>query len=50
MSREKYVTLLGLALILVGYILEVLFYSSATDLLTCVGPDCIAAVGAAFSN
>jgi len=50
MTRERYVTLLGLALILVGYILEVMFYSSATDFLTCVGPECVAAVNAVFNN
>ncbi len=50
MSRERYVTLFGLLLILIGYILEVMFYSSATDFLSCLGPECIAAVNAAFTN
>jgi len=48
--RERYVTFVGLLLILIGYILEVYFYSGSTNLLSCTGTGCAAAVGAAFSQ
>lgn len=48
MKHEQVVTLLGLFLIVVGYVLEVYFYTGSTNLLTCVGEDCAAAVGAAL--
>lgn len=41
---ELYVTLLGFALILVGYIIEVVALGGFTSMSTCVGPDCAAAV------
>lgn len=47
-KREQVITMLGLALILAGYIMEVIFYASFTDLLNCSGFDCTAAARNAF--
>lgn len=47
---EQFVTLFGLALIVLGYILEVYFYTNATNLLTCTGEACAAAVGSVLFN
>jgi hypothetical protein len=46
MKREQIVTIVGLLLIVIGYALEVYFYTGATNLLTCTGEECVAAVGA----
>jgi len=43
-KREQTITMLALALILAGFILEVLFYADFTNFLTCVGTDCTATV------
>ncbi len=48
-KRERYVTLIGLVLIVLGYVLEVLFYSGSTEFFTCSGVECVAAINAAFS-
>jgi len=48
MRREQIVTLVGLLLIVIGYVIEVYFYTGSTNLLTCVGKDCVAAVGEVF--
>lgn len=48
MRKEQVVTVLGLALIITGYMLEVYFYSGSTNLLSCIGEECAAAVGAAL--
>lgn len=48
MKTEQLVTLFGLALIVLGYLLEVYFYANATELLSCSGPECAAAVGNIF--
>ena len=48
MKKEQLVTLFGLALIVIGYALEVYFYRDATELLNCVGEQCTAAVGASL--
>jgi hypothetical protein len=50
MKRERFVTLIGLSLIAVGYIMEVIFYSGSTQFFSCSGPECVAAVNAAFSQ
>jgi len=50
LKLEQIVTVFGLALIIIGYALEVYFYSNATDLLTCTGEACAAAVGSALFN
>ncbi|HMA79018.1 MAG TPA: hypothetical protein VKP88_07900 [Candidatus Paceibacterota bacterium] len=41
---ELYVTLLGFALIVAGYIIEVLALGGFMTMATCVGPECAAAV------
>lgn len=46
---ERVITIVGIALILIGYFLEVYFYGY-TPLLTCVGDNCAAALNAAFSQ
>ena len=49
-KREEYITLAALILIVIGYVLEILFYQGSTELLTCTGEECAAAVSAAFSR
>jgi len=49
-KREQLVTLFGLILIVVGFLLEVLFYSGSTHLLECTGSECASAVEAALSQ
>lgn len=48
MKTERIVTIFGLLLIVLGYFLEVYFYAGSTDLLTCVGGECAAAVSGAL--
>jgi hypothetical protein len=44
--NEKFVTFVGIALIVVGYLLELFFYHEV-HLITCSGPNCMAgALGA----
>jgi hypothetical protein len=40
LKREQYVTLFGLALIIIGFALEVMFYGDYTNLLTCFDGQC----------
>jgi hypothetical protein len=47
--QERILTFIGLILIAVGYILEIMFYSP-TPLFLCHGPECTAALGAAFGS
>lgn len=47
-KSEQLITVLGLLFIALGYILEVYFYSNATELLNCIGNECAAAVGNAL--
>ena len=49
-KREEYLTLVALALVIIGYVLEILFYQGSTDFLTCRGEECAAAIQAAFKN
>jgi ABC-type iron transport system FetAB permease component len=49
MKREQLATVLGLVLIVVGYLMEVFFYAGSTNLLTCTGNACAAAVGSVLS-
>lgn len=49
-KKERLVTFLGLILIVMGFVLEVLFYSGSTTFLSCEGPACAAAVQSAFGN
>lgn len=37
---ERFLTILGVALIVFGYVLEVYFYGFDAELLTCFGTDC----------
>ncbi len=46
LKREQYVTIFGLLLIVVGYFLEIFFYNGSTELLSCIGEECGAALGA----
>ncbi len=48
MRKEQVVTIIGLVLIVIGYAFEIYFYSGSTNLLSCVGEACAAAVGAAL--
>jgi hypothetical protein len=50
MKTEQVVTVLGLFLIIIGYLLEVYFYAGSTNLLTCTGEACAAAVGSVLFN
>jgi hypothetical protein len=49
-KREHWVTVIGLLLIVVGYILEVYFYSGSTQFFNCVGTECASAINAAFNQ
>ena len=45
---EFYLTFIGLVLIVVGYFMEIYFYGF-TQMLTCSGPECAAAIPAAIN-
>ena len=47
---EFLITILGLLLIVLGYVMEITFFGGFPHLLTCAGPDCTAALGAVFTN
>ena len=49
MRRERYITLLGLALIMIGYILELVFYGH-TPFLMCGGEECDTAISRIFEG
>lgn len=49
-KREEYITLFSLILIVVGFIFEVIFYQGSTELLSCVGEECVGAISAAFQK
>lgn len=50
LRREQYVTVCGLLLIVLGYLLEIFFYSGTTALLSCSGHECAGAVMNAFTK
>ena len=50
LKREQYVTLFGLTLIVVGFLLEIYFYQGSTEFLSCSGPECAALLNAVFKN
>ena len=50
LRREQYVTIFGLALIIVGYVFELLFYQGSTSFLSCGGSECASLINAAFQN
>jgi hypothetical protein len=47
-KREHIVTVIGLILIAVGYILEVMFYNGYTEFFTCIGSECAGIIEASF--
>lgn len=47
-KREHLVTFVGIAFILLGYILEVVFYGGYTEFFECVGSTCTGIINAAF--
>ena len=47
-KREHYVTVIGLLFIVVGYVLEVFFYSGSTQFFSCLGSECASAINAVF--
>ncbi len=47
-KREHIVTVIGLIFIVLGYVLEVLFYHGSTQLFDCIGTECVAAIDSAF--
>jgi hypothetical protein len=49
-KREHYVTIIGLALIVLGYIFEVLFYNGSTQFFDCIGGECAGLIQAAFTK
>ncbi len=48
-KQERVITFLGLILMLVGYILEIIFYSP-TNIFSCEGIRCAAALGEVLSQ
>ncbi len=48
-TAEKFLTFFGIALIIIGYVLELYFYSP-TPLLTCAGSECMQASAAILSQ
>ena len=44
LRREQVVTIIGLILIVIGYIAEVAFYQTSEGLLSCTGDDCVSMV------
>jgi hypothetical protein len=49
-KREHWATIIALIMIVIGYLLEVIFYNGSTEFFTCVGAECGAAINAAFSR
>ncbi len=47
-KREHLVTIIGLIFIVLGYVLEVLFYQGSTQFFDCIGAECGAVINAAF--
>lgn len=47
-KREHLVTFIGLIFIILGYILEVMFYNGSTQFFDCLGAECGAVINAAF--
>jgi uncharacterized membrane protein len=48
-KTERWITILGLLMIVIGYVLEIYFYGF-TSMLTCDGEECGAALGALLSQ
>ncbi len=49
-KTERWLTILGLVLILLGYTLEIYFYKAETPLLTCEGSECEQAASVILSQ
>ena len=49
-KREEYITLIALILITIGFVFEVIFYQDSTELLSCIGEECAAAISTAFQK
>lgn len=49
LQREQVVTFLGLALIVIGFILEMFFYNGFMGFFGCTGMECAGLLQAAFS-
>ncbi len=49
-KREHYLTILGLTLIVIGYVFEVMFYQGSTQFFSCVGAECGAVINSAFTQ
>jgi uncharacterized membrane protein len=47
-SKERTITIFGVFLIVLGYLLEVYFFGGFGTLLMCSGPECAAALGNAL--
>lgn len=50
LKREQYVTMIGLAFIIIGFAFEILFYNGSTSFFSCAGAECAGAVQAAFQK
>ena len=48
-KTERILTVVGIVLIIFGYLMEIYFYGFATTLLTCFGAECMASLPAAIS-
>ena len=48
-KTERWITIIGLGLIVIGYVMEIYFYGF-TALLTCSGDECAAALGTLISQ
>ena len=48
LHTEKIMTIFGLVLIVIGYVMEVYFYNFTTSFLSCEGLQCASAVQGAF--
>ena len=47
-QKERWLTILGILLIVIGYAMEIYFYDFFTPFLTCDGDDCMAAANTAL--
>ena len=50
LKREQYVTAFGLALIVLGFIMEILFYNTTPDIMNCIGQNCATIIQAIINR
>ena len=50
LTREQYITVFGLFLIVLGFLCEIYFYVSGTDFLSCIGNECSGLIQNAFTK